>query len=414
MVVTDGFWPKTLVAVRSLGEAGERVLCGEQSRLAPALVSRHCARAFRYPDPGRDERRFAARLLEVADGEADPVLLPMEEETLMAVLRQRALLETRYRIPFASLGLLENLRDKAWAMEHAPRHGIAVPATERVDSKEAGRAAAQRLGYPLMVKLRISSGGRGVTRVEDAAQLEVALGRALRTQPRPLLQRCLSPAGEALGVSLLMDAGRGGGEGRDGFPETLVAALVHRRLRQYPPRGGSSTLREAVRDPELTRRCAAFLARIGFHGVAMLEFKRDAVSGELLLLEINPRFWGSLHQAVLAGVNFPRLLVQIARGERPERVLDYRTDRRSRAFFPGDLMHYLRARPRPRAREFFRWNDPAEHDEAFRRDDLWPGGCKLIAPLALLWSPGIRRLAARPKPAPLMLPPRLESPCETS
>ena len=52
VLVLDGFWPKTLVAVRALAAAGERVVAGEQTRLAPALWSnasdgmtpRQCAR----------------------------------------------------------------------------------------------------------------------------------------------------------------------------------------------------------------------------------------------------------------------------------------------------------------------------------------------------------------------------------
>ena len=396
VVVTDGFWPKTLVAVRSLAAAGETVWCGEQTRFAPALQSRSCARGFRYPDPQRHGDRFAERLLDVAGDAARPVLLPMEEETLLAVLRRRERLESRFRIPFSSLELLEKLRDKGWLARHAARFGLPIPDTRTVTDLEDGLQQGRDLGFPLMVKLPLGSGGRGVTRVADESELRRALTRAFEVQDRPLLQRCLDPGGEAIGVSLLMDPDRGAVLDDMGRPASLVASVVHRRLRQYPPAGGSSTLREVVHDPALVSRCARFLATVDFRGVAMLEFKRDVTTGELLLLEINPRFWGSLHQAVLAGVPFPELLVRMARGERPDRIPSPVTAQRSRAFFPGDLLHFVRARPRPAWRSFFRFSDPTVKDEAFRSGDPWANLCKVVSPLALLWTPGLRHLATKP------------------
>ena len=47
-------------------------------------------------------------------------------------------------------------------------------------------------------------------------------------------------------------------------------------------------------------------------GVAMVEFKLDKRTGKPVFLEINPRFWGSLNQAVRSGVDFPSLLYDMA------------------------------------------------------------------------------------------------------
>jgi hypothetical protein len=52
------------------------------------------------------------------------------------------------------------------------------------------------------------------------------------------------------------------------------------------------------------------LDELGWHGVAMVEFKRDVRDAVPKLMEINGRFWGSLQLAVDAGVNFPALLVE--------------------------------------------------------------------------------------------------------
>jgi protein-tyrosine-phosphatase len=56
----------------------------------------------------------------------------------------------------------------------------------------------------------------------------------------------------------------------------------------------------------------------GWHGVAMVEFKLDEVTGECRLMEVNGRFWGSLPLAVAAGADFPYYLVELlTRNRRP-------------------------------------------------------------------------------------------------
>ena len=82
------------------------------------------------------------------------------------------------------------------------------------------------------------------------------------------------------------------------------------------------------------------LGPIGWHGVAMMEYKQDRRSGELVLMEVNGRFWGSLELAVDAGVDFPFLAFQLARGIRPVAPPEYQPGVRNR-WILGDLDHML-------------------------------------------------------------------------
>jgi biotin carboxylase len=55
-------------------------------------------------------------------------------------------------------------------------------------------------------------------------------------------------------------------------------------------------------------------------GVGMLEYRWDAATGTFALMEFNARFWGSLHLALFAGVDFPRLLADAWAGRAIESV----------------------------------------------------------------------------------------------
>jgi predicted ATP-grasp superfamily ATP-dependent carboligase len=116
-----------------------------------------------------------------------------------------------------------------------------------------------------------------------------------------------------------------------------IALFSHRRLREKPPSGGVSVLSESVAVPPLAREYALRLLReLGWHGVAMVEFKVDARDGTPRLMEINGRFWGSLQLAVDAGVDFPRLLLETLGDGPPPVPAEYRLGVRSRWFW-GDV-----------------------------------------------------------------------------
>jgi len=121
-----------------------------------------------------------------------------------------------------------------------------------------------------------------------------------------------------------------------------VALFAHRRLREKPPSGGVSVLRESIALPQpMTQYALRLLQHVGWHGVAMVEFKVDRDNGTPFLMEVNGRFWGSLQLALDAGVNFPLLLCALANGNTVNApTADYRVGVRSR-WLLGDLDHLL-------------------------------------------------------------------------
>jgi predicted ATP-grasp superfamily ATP-dependent carboligase len=120
-----------------------------------------------------------------------------------------------------------------------------------------------------------------------------------------------------------------------------LTAFAHRRLREKPPSGGASVLSESVpTDPALIDEAMRLLRPLGWHGVAMIEYKQDVSSGRSVLMEINGRFWGSLQLAIDSGVDFPAMAFDLARGRRPQAPDSYKVGVRSR-WLLGDLDHLL-------------------------------------------------------------------------
>jgi predicted ATP-grasp superfamily ATP-dependent carboligase len=299
------------------------------------------------------------------------VVLPIAEPSILPILENRGRFEPAV-IPFPDHGRFLRLSDKGELMRIAPRFGIAVPAQVRME--RAADRLPHSIGYPVVVKPARSVAGAGDARVKLSvrhAANRAELDRVVRELPAaafPLLlqERIIGPG---VGMFLLRWEGR------------TLAAMAHRRIREKPPSGGVSVMRETIPAPaDLVRRSEQLLDGFGWSGVAMVEYKLDG-AGVPYLMEVNGRLWGSLQLAIDAGVDFPRLLVAAALGEKVDPIFSYRMVR-SRWWW-GEVDHLL-ARWRRRGgagdeglpsrlrttvdilrpwhrrcdEEVFRWNDP--------------------------------------------------------
>lgn len=96
---------------------------------------------------------------------------------------------------------------------------------------------------------------------------------------------------------------------------SLVDGYTHRRIRETPISGGSSTCAESTSAQDVFDSGKAILDELEWHGPAMVEFKRDITNGKLFLMEVNPKFWGSLDLGIAIGVEFAQFLSNISSGQ---------------------------------------------------------------------------------------------------
>ena len=343
VIVTDGEQRAALAAVRSLGAAGYRCIVTSSSPVSIAGGSRFVTRVATVPNAFQRPTEFADAVIALAVTERAAVVLPIAEQSLLAILPVRAQLAPAI-VPFPNLAEFTALTDKERLLEEATKLGIAIPTQEIVRDIDAFASMdLSMLSYPVVLKparsVSEAGGGRAkfsVAYAGDASELH----RKVRAHPSgafPLLlqQRVVGPG---IGIFLLIWDGE------------LKAQFAHQRLTEKPPSGGVSVYRESVSiDEGLRDRSRMLLERFGWRGVAMVEYKRDLATGLPYLMEVNGRFWGSLQLAIDAGVDFPRILVDCALGENHQRMPSYRVGVRSRWWW-GQVDHLVgRARSSPTA-----------------------------------------------------------------
>lgn len=328
VLVTDGDQRAALAIVRSLGRAGHRVFVGASAERSLAGCSRYRVASLRLPEPLADPEGFARAVRSCVRERGVDAVLPVTEAALLALLPRRAELAPAV-VPFPDAEAFARASDKAWVARVAATVGLSAPRSELVRSAAAADELPAHLGPAVLKPSRSVVAGRklGVSHVAEDEDLRAAL-RALPAEAFPVLvqERVVGPG---IGVFLLRWDGR------------TVASFAHRRLREKPPSGGVSVLRESVPlESGLLAACEALLAELDWRGVAMVELKVDHRTGEPFVMEVNGRFWGSLQLAIDAGVDFPALLLDLALGREVNAPRSYRTGVRSR-WLMGDVDHLL-------------------------------------------------------------------------
>jgi predicted ATP-grasp superfamily ATP-dependent carboligase len=313
--------------VRALGRKGYRVDVLSNTPVAPAAFSRYCRRRISTADPSHDPEAFVADVVAALAADEYEAFLPLEDATMDAVISARSEIERLVPVALPDLSAYTIAQDKWLTLQVARDVGVSGPLTMRPGDRTNAEYDAQAVGFPLVIKPTKSSGSRGLRFVANVREFRSAYDSVAAQYDRPILQQSIPRAGEGVGVGILADTGK------------VVTTFSYRRLREFPISGGPSTLRESTDDPDLKRRAVALMERLNWHGLAMVEFKRDA-RGEPQLMEINPRPWGSIALALHAGVDFASLWVDLASGRRlgPQ---SYRVGARCRWLLPGDIAHFI-------------------------------------------------------------------------
>lgn len=338
-ILLDGSLKSALSAVRSLGCQGVNVSVGSERRTAIARHSRYANRTFSYPSPYKNPEGFVERLKKEGETMGNkPLVYAFSDATYMLLARHRDALEPFVTLVLPAQESVEKAFDKAETDGLARSLSIPTIATYFPQSKVDLAGIYEYISYPAVVKARHTvswKSGVGVFGtacfVHRQRRLEEMFERLRTTTGEaPLIQSFVK--GDEYGVELLAYEG------------TVLAEVVHRRIRSLKPTGGASVVKETLPDTELTRtmrqNAKTLVESLQWTGPVMVEFKMNADDGSVKLMEINGRFWGSLPLAIAAGVDFPYLFYRLGRGERWHEVVSGHEGVTTRHFI-GDMRNLL-------------------------------------------------------------------------
>jgi predicted ATP-grasp superfamily ATP-dependent carboligase len=317
--------PSTLACLRSLRKRGIRTVVASEKDRPPAFCSRYCDERVRVPSPEADIQKYGDALLRLAEREEVRTIIPVREEDVYVLSKRKEEFANHVGTPWPAFEKLRRVHDRIELYDAARTAGVPVPETHLLtECDDWSRRWIVKGRYALLTQTYLdeangvsSDGGSVGTQVERMAgvanppstrylaQREPQKVEHLCTEAGhvPLLQEFLDDTDE-YAFFALYDEGE------------AVTTFQHRQIRGWAYAGGPSAFRKSVHIPVLEENGRKLLDHLDWHGLAMVEFKRDGPTGEFKLMEVNPRFWSSLPFSVQTGADFPFYYWSLATGRR--------------------------------------------------------------------------------------------------
>jgi predicted ATP-grasp superfamily ATP-dependent carboligase len=261
-----------------------------------------------------DDAGAVLRCLQVLAREfPDAVVAPGDCEATCLLDRLRGQLPLR-TIPVASAATIDVLDDKAAFHRFCTSHGLPVPPSVVVPAREALHFdhLAGAVGVPFVVKPTRGSGSVGVVVVRSAPELEKRVLDDPGYPPGPLIVQRFVP-GTDIDVDLVAVRGR------------VQALAVHRVDRHTMSFG---------RHPALEAAAETLCRLSGYSGPMNIDARVDAGTGDVFLIESNPRFWASLTAPLACGMNFVQETLAEDEGTEPHVLGSGQADTRHPALRP--------------------------------------------------------------------------------
>ncbi len=303
LILETGRTRSALAGARGLSQDGWQVGIGSPLR-GLAARSRAVQRWHRLPTPEAGGRGYVDAVREVVRSGGYEIVFPAGDAELLLIAGARD--ELGAIVPHPPYDTLLMGLDKLELTRAAERAGVAVPLTW--DASDARERA-----FPMVVKPRLKlpspedgDGWRLGTHVaRDTEEAGRYIAEIARAGVEPVLQEHLE--GRLVAWSgVLDDAG------------AVLVEVQQEAALLWPPSGGVSARAVTVPvTPAVGDGARAVLAELGWIGLVQLQFiVRD--DDRPRLIDLNPRFYGSLALAVGAGANLPAISAASASGRRTD------------------------------------------------------------------------------------------------
>ena len=287
ILLASGASRKSLAIARSLRTAGYRVVALFH-RKHPFMYSRLFDKAI-FVDVDRESEEYVDYIFRsVLMSKAD-LLIPVDFVDVVAVSRHLDLFNEVVKVASPPYEAVAEVSDKAGLANIISKLGLTYPKTIKIEN-ENDIDEISLLETPFVIK------GIG-----DASKPEYIPSRDLALQIVKKRVPCIIQefiTGDGHGYYAVAVNGR------------PCMEFMHRRAVELDPIGGPSMMACKFYDPELASLGRRVVEHLEWTGPIMVEFRRESESGDYYVMEINPKFWGSIDLPVSLGYHFPAALAK--------------------------------------------------------------------------------------------------------
>ena len=301
VVITDVNYRMSMTAIRTLGKRGIPITAvaydDTPDYACIGFYSKYVKDKIKLPSPHRDEMTFVKALCALGEshvkaGNEKPVLIVPGSKSMQVLTKHLQELSLWFEHLLVDHETYNRANNTQTLLECAHLYGVKAPHTTWLEEGELIEALAQRVEYPVVVKYREGEklplkASERYAIVRDALMFMEVYPKMHAIQPRPLVQEYIE--GDGFGVSFVFDS-----------QSRPIEVFAHQRIREYPISGGPSTFCKSIWNDAMVNEAIALLEGLKWKGYAMVEFKGH-LTGKNRLMEVNPRFWGSMALSECSG-----------------------------------------------------------------------------------------------------------------
>ena len=285
--------------IRSLGEKGVPLVVVYYNKWDMGYVSRYLTDKIKAPHPNKYENKFIDLLVECKRKYTGSILIPLDDETLVAVSRNRDILEKHYIIAFNKWETVRKIIYKKYTYRLAEEIDVHAPATFVPENIDEAEIYGRTVQYPCMVKPCQSHTyfdlfQKKMVKVQNCDQLLNEYKRAYKAGIEVMLQEYI-PGDDSLGVNYNSYFWNN---------EPLVEFTAE-KVRLCPPESGAPCVVISKNIPEVIESSRRILKALDYNGYSCIEYKKDSRDGIYKFMEVNGRHNRSMLLSVKCGINFP-------------------------------------------------------------------------------------------------------------
>ena len=333
VLITDGGYKHTLGILQHLPPTYHKTVLSHGKKWTTlCFYSKYCDSVVSMPLSSIKEEN-KNKLIEILKDSKYDVLIPVGFNSCKLIYEYSPEIAKYTKILSPSWDSFVTASEKEKTMIFSEEVGVPIPKTVPVTSVDDLDNISH---FPAVLKPAGGTGGK-VYYCNTIEELKSAYRCSEKTEFGYLCQEYISGFGCGY-FGLYVDGKK-------------LASFMHKRIKEYPVSGGPSVVAESFYDKRLENYGHKLCEGLKWSGPIMCEFKYDPIRDDYKLIEINPKFWGSLELTLEAGVNMPYLMVQYITNQNPKLIENYENIR-YRWILSGELLHYLETRKDTRFSEF--------------------------------------------------------------
>lgn len=286
-----------------------KIIAADMSSTAPAFAEADIAITV----PSVEDPEYINSLISIIREYSVDLLISLNDLELPVLTKNIEIFKGKgCKILVSDQKVIDTCFDKVQTIDFARELDIKTPVTFTSLEDAKRELRNQNVNFPLVVKPRWGSSSIGIEFPEDEKELELAYKLLDHRLDKTILGRASSlDRNQAILIQEKINGNEFGLDVINDFGGNLKAVIVKQKMAM---RAGETDKAKTVEHVELQKLGSKIGENLKHIGNLDCDFFED-YSGNLYLLEMNPRFGGGYPFSHEAGVNLPKAIVYWMQGE---------------------------------------------------------------------------------------------------